>query len=122
MLVFTGHFDEGITWIERSHQLNPMDARGHLIFTHLALAHLGAGRPERAIEFAREAIRRKADFAEPYLLLASAFGYLGRIDEAHDALEPYKDTALGFFDRHPEYAEVTRDRILEGLRKAGISE
>ena len=122
MLVFSGHFEEGIPWIERSRQLNPMDSRAHLISTHLAMAHLGLGHYGQAADFAREAIRRKPDFAEPHMLLASALGYLDRSDEARSVFEPIKEDAGKLYERRPELAQVTRDCIIEGLRRAGLAE
>jgi adenylate cyclase len=120
LLVYTGHFEEGLPIIERARKLNPMDPRAHLIDTHMALANLGLGSYAQAIEHARDAIRRKPDFAEPRMLLASALGYLGRSEEVVDALGTLGQSDLQYFDLQPQYAQVTRDCIQEGLRKAGL--
>ena len=121
ILVWSGHFEQGLPLIEKARKLNPMDTRSHLIDTHLALAHLGLGRYERAIEHARDAIRCKPDFAEPHILLASALGYLGKSEEAIGTLEPFEESTRQYFERQPLYAQVTKDCILDGLRKAGLA-
>ncbi len=114
------NFDEGIPWFEQALLLNPLDPQNHLFLAQLALAHLCAGRYDKAAEYAREAIRRRHDFIESHIALASSLGFLDRPDEARAALEGFKDAAAAFVDRHVVYAQQVKDIVMDGLRKANL--
>ena len=123
MLIIAGRFDEGIPWIERALKLNPLDPQNHLFVTHLALAHLGGGDFPRAVELARDAIRRQPDFNEPHVLLAAALGHLEQVAEARDAITPFGDIAPTFVERErPYWSDATKQCVAAGLRKAGLAE
>ena len=90
--------------------------------TQLALSHLCNGRYHKAVKCAQEAILRKQGFLESHVALASAFGYLERPDEARSALEGFGNVVTDFVETHDAYAQEVKDRVLEGLRKAGLVE
>jgi len=48
--------------------------------------------------------------------------YLDRPDEADKAIKPFVEAVSKFFERDQIWAPVTRNRILDGLRKAGLPE
>ncbi len=114
-----GRFEEGIPWIEQAVQLSPKDPQLHLNIGNLALASLGAGQYEKAIKHARESLRRRPGYFEAQATLASALGYLGRPQEALVEIEMFKSVVRERVERNALFARVTKDCILDGLRKAG---
>ena len=118
----SGFYDEGIPWFEKALQLNPLDPQSHLYLTHLALANLGAERYEDAAEHAREAIRLKPDFLEAQIALASSLGHLNHSAEGAKAIEEIRDVAMHYVETHVAYAQDLKDRVIDGLRKAGLPE
>ena len=114
-----GRFNEGIPWIEQAVQLSPKDPQLHMIIGNLALSYLGAGQYEKAVEHSREAIRHRQGYFEAHATLASALGYLGRSQEAQAEIEPFKSIAREHVERNAVFAQVTKDCVLGGLRKAG---
>jgi tetratricopeptide (TPR) repeat protein len=121
MLASAGQSEEAISWGERALQLNPTDPQNFLFLTHLALAQLGAGNYEKSAELARDVIRQRPDFDEPHILLASALGYLDRIKEAAEAMGPFAETATEFIEGRLYWADVTKQCVRDGLRKAGLA-
>ena len=121
-LITAGKFEEGIPWIENALRLDPLDPRQHLLLTHLALGHLGVGNYEKAIELAGDAIRRRPDFIEPHFLMASAFGYLAQPEDAKRAIGSFLEASKEYIREARWYALVTKDCILDGLRKASLAD
>ncbi len=113
-------FEEGIPALERALLLSPTDPQSPLYLTQLALSHLCVGRYDKAVEYAREAILRRHDFLEGYLVLASGLGYLGRADEARSAFEGYSDLAERYLEQHVVFAPEVKDRLLDGWRQANL--
>jgi adenylate cyclase len=120
--VIAARYEEGIPWIERALELDPLDPQKHLYLTHLAIAHLCAGHYEKAVDFAKQALRQQPDFLESRITLASALGYLGREAEARLALEDRENLARRFVKEEPRWAQETKQRVLDGLSKAGLPE
>jgi len=81
-------YNEGIPYLEKALKLNPIDPNQQMYIVQLALAHLCAGRFDKAVENAQEAIRHRHDFFEAHLVLASALGHLERQDEAQAGGSP----------------------------------
>lgn len=123
-LAFAGREEEAVPRLEGALELAPRDPRNQFFMTHLALAYLSTGRPERALEWARRAALRRSDFIEAPLTLASVLAHLGREEEARAALDRIAVTGLAAVERRPHWRRYrhprTRDLVLDGLRKAGI--
>ncbi len=117
-----GRADEGIPWLERAIDLNPLDPRNHQFKVYLATAHLCANRFVTAIEYAEDAIRRRPDFVDGCIVLASAFGHLSRAKEACTAIGSLAEIAWTSVERHEIWAESVKEHVLDGLRKAGLPE
>jgi tetratricopeptide (TPR) repeat protein len=96
------------------------------MFLHiLGQAHFGLGRYDDAIAALKRRIIRNPDTDASRILLAAAYGHLGRVEEARTQW----DEALRF---NPAYSLEHRrrilpykdpadfERIVEGLRKAGL--
>jgi tetratricopeptide (TPR) repeat protein len=121
-IVHTGQFERGTAIVRRAMELNPNHA-GWMHFAPL-WDHFHKGEYEQALECANRV--DVPGLFWPYLVMASACGYLGRRAEAAAAVRDL--LALD-----PEFAAHARsnvgswhfasglmDPILEGLRKAGL--
>jgi adenylate cyclase len=115
-----GRYQEGIPWFEKSLELNPLDPQKHQFLTNLALARLCAGQHADALEMAEEATRTAPGYFEARVALASAYGYLGRSDDAIETLEGFHEDAQSHVEQEPRWIDETKGYVLEGLRKAGI--
>jgi adenylate cyclase len=125
-LSFAGRPEEGIPRLETALELAPHDPRKTIFMTHLALACLTTGQLDRALGLARAAARPRSDFVEAPLVLASVLSHLGKVAEARTVADGIAIADLGAVARRPfwrryRYPE-TRERVLDGLRKAGLSE
>ena len=94
--------------------------------THLALAYLTTGQFDRALELVRAAARPRSDFIEAPLVLASVLSHLGNEAEARTVADGIAIAGLDAVARRPfwrryRYPE-TRERVLDGLRKADLPE
>jgi TolB-like protein/Tfp pilus assembly protein PilF len=91
----------------------------------LAFAHLLLDRQEEAIATAKEAIKIDPDYIYNYHVLAVAHAELRQAEEARAAIENIlriePKSSISTFDKSQPYRdEELRDRIIEGLRKAGL--
>jgi adenylate cyclase len=125
-LSFAGRPEQGIPRFETALELAPHDPRKTIIMTHLALAYLTTGQLERALELARAAAQPRSDFIEAPLVLASVLSHLGKEAEARTVVDGITTAGLGAVARRPfwrryRYPE-TRERVFDGLRKAGLPE
>ena len=121
-LSFAGRSEEGIPWIEKALDINPLDPRNYVVRTHLAVAKICVGDYEQAVELAREATGQRPDYIDSHVALAAALGYLGRIDEALAAVGEFRDKAQDYAENHPLWGSETKECFLNGLRKANLVE
>jgi tetratricopeptide (TPR) repeat protein len=115
-------YQEGIPWFEKALELNPVDPQKHNYLSQLAVAKLCNGQHEAAIENAVEVMRDAPGYFEARVALASAYGYLGRTEDAQKIVEGFDETAQSFVEREPRWADETKNYVLDGLRKAGLLE
>ena len=120
LAIVGGRYAEGIPWYEKAVLLNPTDPRKWIYLSQLALSHLGNGEPEKAIQFAEEAVHQQLEVSEPLITLAATLGYLGRTSEAAEILERVGDDATEFVEKHTVYCDDLKEVILGGLRKADM--
>ena len=113
-------YEEGIRYLERAIKLNPLAPQKHLWLTHVSMAHLCAGQIEKAIEYADEALRREPEFPEARVALASALGHMNNPREAQTAIKDFEDVARNWDERTVTWSQAVQDRLLDGLRKAGL--
>ena len=122
IFTFSGQSKEGIALLESGLELNPLEPRNFNFMAHLGLAYLCLGEYEMAANWGRESTRRNPDFFESHVNLASTLGYLDRGDEALQLLVRFDDSALDYVDGRSWISQDVTDRLLEGLRKAGVVE
>jgi TolB-like protein/Flp pilus assembly protein TadD len=111
-------------------RLSPCDVAAHHWMSSAGTSKLHLAEYEEAVAWFRRAIEANRNFAFTHLSLAAALAHLGRIDEAGAAakaglaLEPGFTIArfrAGERSGDPVYL-AGRDRIYEGMRRAGIPE
>jgi len=97
-----------------------------LSLLNVAISYFVSGEYDAAIEAARRVIRAYPDYPMTYPWLVAALGQTGRIEEAKQTLQRATLIAQGAFDlyirsRAPWHRREDLDRMVEGLRKAGMS-
>ena len=111
-------------------RISPRDIGAPGWMTVVALAKVSAGRDEDAVHWASRAIEIAPNLSLAHLLLAAALGRLDRIEEAREAACAGLELNPGFtiarfrsstFSDHPVYL-AGRERIYDGMRRAGIPE
>lgn len=115
-----GRSEEAIPWIEKALDINPLDPRNYVVKTHLAVANICAGNYQAAAELARDSTRQRPDYIDSHVTLAAALGYLDRADEARQAIGEFRDKAGDYAENHPIWCQDTKERFLDGLRKAEL--
>ncbi|MEE8608876.1 MAG: tetratricopeptide repeat protein, partial [Nitrospiraceae bacterium] len=125
ILNYSGQPEKAILLLEKAMRLSPYYPDWYL--GELGRAYLLTGRYDEAIEALKQRLRRNPNSGEAHVLLAAAYGKLGRENEAQAALaefmkpRPYytlRHYAQGEFYKNPEDLEY----VLDGLRKAGFPE
>jgi len=110
---------DGISFMEKAQKLNPEDAQMHTHLTFLARAYVNIGKFDAAADRARQAIRRRPDFAAAHYILAIALGFLGKIDEARVALSACEGFSPGLAQSRrtwqPYANSASNERFLQGL-------
>ena len=136
--LYLGHPAVAIAHIEKAIRLSPRDPMLDEWYVDKASAHLGLKQYDQAIEWARRTIATSPNNWDAHRKLVAALALTGQDSEAHDALQRY----LALRDDHapksiwelnqeraqfvngntdPRYVEYW-DRLIEGMRKAGLPE
>jgi tetratricopeptide (TPR) repeat protein len=125
-----GRNDETEAHVLQALRLSPRERNAGSWFGVVGFAKLGAGRDEEAIRWFSRLIEDNPDLPMPHFLFAAASARLGRMEEAQDALRAGLELNPSFtiarfrsqtFSDHPIYL-AGRERMYEGLRKAGLPE
>lgn len=126
-LIFDGRPGEAEDLIRAAIQLDPHAPR---YLFGLALAEFSMERFQDALATLTRATTRNAKDDWPFLLLAATFGYLGRGDDARDAIANFDDLSMqlrGWSSHHLPYVHYwpfrrdrDRQRLHKGLLQAGI--
>src|SRR5277367_1056410 len=123
-----GRAEEAEAHVDQAFRLSPNDAVG-FIWTHVrGLAKLHLGADEEAVAFFRRSVDASRNYPLSHFYMAAALAHLGRLDEAQAELKAGSALApnysIGRFLSMAESDDPTylkqRERILEGLRKAGV--
>jgi adenylate cyclase len=119
--------EDAIPYFDDAERVSPKDPMLWLSLMGRSLAHSIEGEFEDAVEVGKRAIAIPNAPSAPRLIHTAALGHLGRIDEARAAIDAMLGLnpgfCLNFVDRIlPTNEEKVRNVILDGLRKAGLSE
>ena len=125
-LVFAGEHERAIETVTRAIELDPFTPAQWLNF--LSRAHYFLGHDETAAQIAKACIA-KAPLRPCFETEAAAFGQLGKVAEAQAALAELRaltpdataTAAVGRL-RHVFLKQEDLDRLVDGLRKAGLPE
>jgi adenylate cyclase len=120
---YSGRPLEAIPALERATRLDPAFRPGHLHF--LGMAYLLAGKYESAAALLRERVLLVPGTDFSRVLLASALGHLGEVDEARRIWQELQEINPNYsfrehFSRQP-LRQGDVERVGEGLAKAGLS-
>jgi TolB-like protein/DNA-binding winged helix-turn-helix (wHTH) protein/cytochrome c-type biogenesis protein CcmH/NrfG len=132
--LYLGRPEQALDWFAKADRIGPrdpgrwtwLDGRGHALIL--------LGRDEEAIRALTSALDANPRNHYTHAFLAAAYAQLGNLEEARAALATYlhrrSDTRISTFRRYspvplaltsPEYRQQ-RERLDEGLRKAGMPE
>jgi len=124
-LVYIGRPEDGLEAFEKSARLSPLDPFAFNVHLGMGLAHFAAGRPDRGIELARQALAERPGLTWPYRDLAAYYSAAGRPEQAKDALEKFvylrpAMTAASLRDGLRFMEPALLDRYVGGLEQAGL--
>ena len=124
---YAGDPDGAIESLNRALRLDPLDPRVFLTQTAMAFAHFVAGRDDEAAEWAAKALRLKPDWHPALRMALASNGMRGRCDEVERAFRTYvrsdpKVSITKICGFYPFRRDVDRQRLMLGLRKAGVPE
>jgi tetratricopeptide (TPR) repeat protein len=134
--IFRGQFEKSLEFSDKAIRLSPHDPGVESYYRERAVANFGLKQYDRTMEWERRAIALKpTHFA--YFNLIAALALTGHDAEAHEALQNYlasvpdgpktiaawKATIAQCCSvyREPHFLEML-DRVIEGVRKAGMPE
>ena len=132
ILNVTGRAEEAEKSVRLAMRLNPHYEPDYLIVLGQALLH--QQRYEEAAEFVERAVNRQPKLGQHYVTLAVIYGHLGRTKDAEAVVQKYnemdvrfppltvQDVGFWWYGNIFEYDEVYRERLMAGLRKAGVPE
>ena len=127
VLIWTGRTEEGRQALGVFGRLSPRDPNMATAYHGIVISYYLDRDYERCAEAARRQLSAHPGYTMTYRYLAAALGQLGRIEDAHAALEKAMAVSPREFDvyvrnrvpwQRPDYHE----HMLDGLRKAGWQE
>jgi len=129
--VLSGRGEDALPQFSKAIHLSPRDPRMFFGYFGIGWVRFLLGDDDGAIEMVRKAIALNPNYSPAYLCLTAAHGMQGRMEAARAALAAYLQTGTPTstialvrarpLSTHPNYL-VQRERIYEGLRKAGMPE
>jgi adenylate cyclase len=125
VLLYAGRSEEAIGPMNWGFRLDPFHPPAYLHW--LAQVYFQLGRYEEAVEILRRRLMKAPETDMSHVLLASAYGHLGRTSEARDewreALRINPDYSLEHRRRVLPYKKPADfELMVEGLRKAGLAQ
>lgn len=122
---YSGDPERAIVLLRKAMRLSPYYPDWYL--GELGRAYLLTGQYEKAITALEQRLQRNPNSGEAHVLLAAAYGKLGKKAEARAALEEFLKPRPYYTLRHYAQGEFYKDEkdlahVLDGLRKAGLPE
>lgn len=124
-LVYTGQPEEALKAFERAARLSPLDPFAFNVYLGMGLAHFAAGRPDKSIELARQALAERPGLTWPYRDLATYYAATGDVARAREALEKFvylrPSMSVESIRDGLRFMEPTLlERYVSGLQAAGL--
>ena len=130
--IFVGRAEETEAHVVEALRLSPRDTMAYTWMMHVGVAKNKLGSYEQAVAWCRRAIEANRNNPTAYFMLAAALAQLGRLDEAHSAVKAglALNPAFAISRARADWTAMSDDptylaqleRILDGLRKAGVPE
>ena len=125
LLSYCGRIEEAELAAQRALRLSPHDPLSAIYFCVAAVAQYAKGNYKEAMQFARESIRQRPDFAASHRVLTAAAGMAGENEVAKAALQELRraqpNISLEWTAKQiPIKHDKGREHYLEGLRRAGL--
>jgi len=123
----SGDYEASRQAAERAMALSPRDSSKVFWYGGRGIAAYVAGRYEECVDICNEALREHPGYASSLRQLAAALAMLGRQDEAAAALKQLVERMPGLTISQvarivPVRHAADQERLLEGLRRAGLPE
>ncbi len=124
---YAGDSDGAIESLNKAIWLNPLDPRVFLTQSAMAFAHFIANRDDDAADWAEMALRVKPKWLPALRMAIASNSMRGKLDEADQALKLYfkidpKVTITKICQFYPFSRDTDRQRLILGMRKAGVPE
>lgn len=124
---YAGDPEGAIASVNNALRLDPLDPRAFQAHAAMAFAHFVARRDDEAAEWAAGALRLKPNLLPAHRVALASNGMRGRLDEAGRVLRSYlridPDVTIDKISGcYPFRRDADRQRLIEGLRKAGVPE
>ncbi len=122
VLLYSGHPDESLAWHKKHFEYNPDISPGS--YMNVGIAHYLNGDDDKAIDWLKQAATKWPTFLGAHIILASIYGNANQLEKAE--AEKAEILRLSPFFKIKFYGQAYqnqahRDKILSGLRKAGMS-
>jgi len=122
---YAGDSNGAIESLNKAIRLNPRDPLVFLTQSAMAFAHFIAGRDDDAAKWAAMALRVKPGWLPALRMAIVSNAMRGRLDEAHRALNMYSQidpqlSAAKISGCYPLSRDIDRQRLILGMRKAGV--
>jgi adenylate cyclase len=121
VMLYSGHTDEAIDALKTALRFDPNTSPSAYLF--LGIGHYLKEQYDSAIKILKKGVGRKADFVDLHVALAATYAQSGRQEDAVREvktvleLNPFFEAgSYGTVYRNP----ADRDKIIAGLRKAGL--
>ena len=126
-LIACGRPTEGIEAQMTAIRSNPRDPSNFFRYSSIASGYFALGSFDVAIEWAEKSISHKKGWFSPHITLIASLAQSGRLAEAQSASKAFQqdfpDFSIGSFSSRPFMRKALHgDRIVEGLRLAGLPE
>jgi len=130
-LIKAGRFDEGLEIVKKAARLDPKGSEYGWYHYRIGEAQYHAEQYSEAAESFKAYTERYPNEEWGYLYLAATYGQMGHLDEARNALDTFED--IRSRSDHEPYIladinnwtfkyDADRERLREGLRRAGVPE
>jgi adenylate cyclase len=123
---YLGNADAAIEHFERALRLSPFDPMNFNAFMGIGGAHFVAGRYADSVQWVEKGLIERPTATWVYRLLVPALALLGRQDEARACvlrlLDEYPDLTITRVVSALPYSDQALDRMVEGLKLAGMPE
>jgi TolB-like protein/Flp pilus assembly protein TadD len=124
-LVYLGRPEEALAAFDTSTRLSPLDPFAFNVHLGMGLAHFAAGRPEKSIDLARQALAERPGLTWPYRDLATYYAAVGDLANAKEALDKFiylrpAMSVASIRDGLRFMQPALLDRYVGGLQAAGL--